>query len=122
MSVQKNAAAVRRYLEALDANKPRRGRKRTPDSIKKRLDAIESSLASAGALQRLALVQERLDLSDELEAMDAPNDLGPLEAGFVEVAKEYGSRKGISYTAWREMGVPAEVLKAAGIGQTRRRK
>ena len=32
--------AVRGYLEALEAHKPKRGRKRTPDSIKKRLERI----------------------------------------------------------------------------------
>src|SRR5690606_39660524 len=31
---------VKEYLEALRASKPKRGRKRTPDSIKKRLAAI----------------------------------------------------------------------------------
>ena len=35
---------VRDYLESLRANKPKRGRKRTADSINKRLDAIESNL------------------------------------------------------------------------------
>ena len=38
--------SVRRYLEALEAHKPRRGRKRTPESIKKRLAAIEAQLPS----------------------------------------------------------------------------
>ena len=36
--------AVRDYLEALRANKPKRGRKRTADSIKKRLAAIDAEL------------------------------------------------------------------------------
>ena len=39
--------AVRRYLEALDAHKPKRGRKRTPDSMQKRLDRIDVELADA---------------------------------------------------------------------------
>src|SRR6266545_2885493 len=39
--------AVRRYLEALEAHRPRRGRKRTPDSMKKRLDSVEKALPSA---------------------------------------------------------------------------
>ena len=38
--------AVRRYLEALEAHKPRRGRKRTPESMEKRLAAIEDDVAS----------------------------------------------------------------------------
>jgi hypothetical protein len=31
------------------------------------------------------------------------------------VAAEYGQRKGISYAAWRELGVSPAVLKRAGI-------
>jgi hypothetical protein len=42
--------AVRRYLEALEANKPRRGRRRSPESIAKRLDAIETDLPTADPL------------------------------------------------------------------------
>ena len=60
--------AVRRYLEALEAHKPRRGRKRTPDSIKRRLTAVESEYASADPLKRLHLAQERLDLKAALAA------------------------------------------------------
>src|SRR3546814_4180903 len=47
--------AVRRYLEALEAHKPRRGRKRTPDSIKRRLTAVDTEYASADPLKRLHL-------------------------------------------------------------------
>jgi hypothetical protein len=45
--------AVRAYLEALDQNRPRRGRPRTPASIEKRLKAVESELADAAPLHRL---------------------------------------------------------------------
>ena len=44
--------AVKSYLDALEQQKPRRGRKRTPDSIAKRLTAIEKQLADASSLQR----------------------------------------------------------------------
>ena len=44
-----------------------------------------------------------------------------LELGFVEHAASYSDRKGVSYTAWREFGVPASVLRTAGIKETRRR-
>ena len=37
-------AGASAYLEALDQNRPRRGRRRTPASIKKRLAAIEAEL------------------------------------------------------------------------------
>ena len=57
---------VRRYLEALESSKPRRGRKRTPDSIRKRLGSIDSTLATADPLSRLHMVEEKQRLEAEL--------------------------------------------------------
>jgi hypothetical protein len=110
--------AVRRYLEALEAHKPRRGRKRSPESLKKRLDEVESEIAVADPLQRLRLVQERLDLQAALEASESKVDLDQLEKEFVDAAAPYSDRKGISYSAWREIGVPAAVLERAGISRS----
>jgi hypothetical protein len=110
--------AVRRYLEALEAHKPRRGRKRTPDSMKKRLSAVEAEIATADPLKRLHLVQERLDLQAALGANESKVDLGQLEKDFAKAARPYSDRKGISYSAWRELGVPAAVLDKAGIGRS----
>jgi hypothetical protein len=107
--------AVRRYLEALDANKPRRGRKRSAESLKKRLDAIETEIASADPLKRVHLVQERADLQDALDATSSNVDIGQLEKAFVKAAAPYSERKGITYATWREVGVPAAVLEKAGI-------
>lgn len=107
--------AVKAYLEALAANKPKRGRKRTPESITKRLDKIAAELDNAQPIQQLQLVQERMDLEAELETMGNKVDLSALEEEFVSVAADYGSRKGISYAAWREIGVDAAVLKRAGV-------
>jgi hypothetical protein len=109
--------AVRQYLEALEAHKPKRGRKRTPESIQKRLAAIEERIASADPLTRLQLIQERMDLSKELAAGEQKVDLTALEKGFVGSARAYGERKGITYAAWRELGVDPAVLKQAGIGR-----
>jgi hypothetical protein len=109
--------AVRRYLEALEANRPKRGRKRTPESIAKRLADIEGRLAGADPLTRLQLSQERIDLQAELETKSQAVDLSALEKDFVAAAGEYSRRKGISYAAWRESGVDPAVLKKAGIGR-----
>lgn len=109
--------AVRRYLEALEAHKPRRGRKRSPDSMKKRLSVVESELASADPLKRLHLVQERLDLQAALETSESKVDLDKLEKEFVKAAGTYSERKGITYSAWRELGVPASVLERARISR-----
>ena len=109
---------VRDYLEALRANKPARGRKRTPDSIAKRLAAIDAEIGDADAVKELRLVQERMDLESELATMGTTVDIGALEAEFVKVAKTYGERTGISQAAWRAGGVTPAVLKAAGISRT----
>ena len=108
---------VRDYLEGLRATKPKRGRKRTPDTIKKRLGAIETELASASPLDELLLVQERRDLEAELAAKSDAIDMETLEQAFVDVAKSYSDSKSISYASWRDVGVPASTLKRAGISR-----
>ena len=110
--------AVSTYLEAIEANKPKRGRKRTPDSIKARLAKIEAGLADADPLSALNYRQERLDLQAELKALSQSVDLKSIEADFVKAAKGYGQRKGITYSVWREAGVPADVLTKAGIARS----
>ena len=110
--------AVRLYLEALEANKPKRGRKRTPESVQKRLDKIIAELPTADPLKRLQLTQEQLDLEAELAAGESTVDLSALEKGFIEAAAGYASRKGISYGAFRSVGVTPAVLRAAGISRS----
>ncbi len=114
---RRQGRAVRRYLEALESQRPRRGRRRTPEGIEKRMAEIDQRLAAADPLSRLHLSQERLDLELELNAGDDNVELEALEAEFVEAAREYGARKGITYQAWRQAGVEPRVLKAAGIGR-----
>jgi hypothetical protein len=108
---------VRDYLEALRSNKPKRGRKRTADSINKRLAAIEAELPAASAIEELQLIQERRDLTAELASLGSGVDIGEIEDSFVSVAKGYGERKGISYASWRDVGVSAATLKRAGISR-----
>ncbi len=116
---RKEGQAIKAYLDALDQHRPKRGRKRTAESIAKRLGAIEGELSGASSLQRLQLLQERRDLQAEQATLSGNNgtDLGALETAFVEVAKPYSDRKGIAYATWRELGVPSDVLKKAGIGR-----
>jgi hypothetical protein len=110
---------VRRYLEALESSKPRRGRKRTPDSIRKRLGSIDSTLATADPLSRLHMVEEKQRLEAELSHTGDTVDMAALEKSFIKVARLYGERKGISYSAWRTVGVSATVLQQAKIPRTR---
>jgi NTP pyrophosphatase (non-canonical NTP hydrolase) len=108
---------VRDYLEGLRATKPKRGRKRTPETITKRLTAIDGELASATPIEELLLIQERRDLQAELAAKSNSIDMDALEAEFVGVAKSYSDSKSISYASWRDVGVPASTLKRAGISR-----
>ncbi len=107
--------AVRRYLETLESNKPKRGRKRTQESVQKRLAAINEQLGDADPLTRLHLVQERMNLETELASSGNTVDLQGLEEEFVAAAGPYGARKGITYAAWRQLGVGPPVLRRAGI-------
>lgn len=108
--------AVRRYLETLEQNRPKRGRKRTRETVERRLAAVGAAIDEAGPVDRLHLIQERLDLEAELGAMEGTGvDMGALEDAFVDAAAAYGSRRGISYSAWRSAGVPPAVLRRAGI-------
>lgn len=111
--------AVRKYLEALETHKPKRGRKRSEEGMRLRLKQIEEQLPSSDPLSRLRLIQERIDLQAALDAMDSAANLKRLEDQFVAAAAEYSRRKGISYAAWRALGIDAAVLRRAGIDRTR---
>ena len=109
--------AVSAYLEGLESNRPRPGRRRTAESIRKRIEAIGEALESATPIRRVQLVQERIDLERALSAPAETVDISELEDAFVAVAVSYSGRKGITYAAWREVGVPAATLKRAGISR-----
>lgn len=117
---REHGRAVRLYLEAVEGLQAprRRGRRRTPESIEKRLGTIDEVLGSADALTRLHLTQERINLEAELTRVAGAHrdtDITELEDAFVDAAGAYSKRKGISWTTWRAMGVQPEVLKRAGI-------
>ena len=111
---------IKGYLEAIRRTKPTAGRPKTADSVNNRLDKINHLLeAKLDPLKRLGLLQERIELAGELKKIEENSTdlVAELEPEFIAVAKSYGQRKGISYAAWREFGVSASVLKAAGISR-----
>ncbi|MGI8939997.1 MAG: hypothetical protein ACR2JF_17635 [Iamia sp.] len=109
------AKAVSDYLEALAANKPKRGRQRTPATIEARITAIDAEIDDADQLTALNLRQEKMDLQAELAAKQKTVDVSAYEKAFVAQAAAYGKRKGISYKVWRDAGLAPAVLKKAGI-------
>ena len=111
------ARVVRRYLSALDSKKPGRSLSRTAETVAHRMHQIDTLLLSADPVQRLHLTQERIDLHAEhlrLRTSGAA-DFADLERSFARVARSYGDRHGITYSAWRQIGVDADVLARAGI-------
>ena len=110
---------VSKYLDALAAGKGKRGRKRTPESINIQIARIDKALANASPIQKLELTQKRYDLVAEHTRLTSRVDLTSVEKDFVKVAKSFAIRNGISYNAFRELGVSAEVLKRCGISRAR---
>jgi hypothetical protein len=114
---RRHGATVRTYLEALESNRPKRGRKRTVESMQAKLSELELALPKTSGTDRLEMMQMRRDLEREIESAGHKVDLEALEAAFVEVARVYGERKGIEYATWREFGVSPATLSAARISR-----
>jgi hypothetical protein len=114
--------AVRAYLEALEAHRPKRGRPvATTETLTARLSEVNERVNSeTDPLRRLHLVQQALDIEAELERRGADDgtDLDALEKDFVKHVKSYSTSKGLSYSAWREIGVAPRVLKDAGLSRS----
>jgi hypothetical protein len=114
------ARSIKAYLNALDSRKP--GRPVTKESLEQRLARVDSKLeAEVDPLKRLDLMQSKVDLEQTLASTEKNSNLEELADGFVAHAKSYSERKGITYTTWRNFGVPADLLRQAGIPETRRR-
>ena len=112
--------AVREYLAALSEEK-KPGRRVDPETLGQKITQVQEKIASeSDPAKRVEHIQRRLDLEAQQADASGHVDLEALEQGFIEAAKEYSERKGITYSAWREAGVPAAVLKAAVIPRTRR--
>jgi hypothetical protein len=117
---RKESRAIKSYLKTIESRKP--GRPVTKESLTSRLATVNTKLDGMDdPLKRLDLLQSRLDIEEALASVKDVANLDQIEADFVANAKGYSQRKSISYTAWRRFGVPAAVLKKAGIPETRRR-
>ena len=112
---------IRRYLDALEQQRPRRGRRRSPESTQRRIEAIQLRIERANSLEKVHLRQELLDRQAELNKLESTDRLSTLEADFIKVAREYSERKSISYPTWRASGISPSVLEKAGIERKKKR-
>lgn len=116
---KREAAKVTRYLKAMEAGLP--GGAARAKVLETRIERLQEEIAGEdNVLRRVKLIQKRFDTEDKLKDLDTSIDFDALEADFIGVVVSYSERNQISYHTWREVGVPAKVLKAAGIRRTRR--
>lgn len=114
------ARAVKDYLAARETES-KRGPKMTPEKLRERISSTREAIANEDdPARRVELIQQRINDEERLESLEDQPDMEALEAAFVDAAAEYSERKGITYSAWRELGVPAAVLRKAGVPRTRR--
>ena len=117
---RRQTTTARAYLKALQAHNASK-RRGPAKSVEEQLEEVLARLDTEDdPLNRVMLTQKRNDLVHAKEKKDSGPDLEDLQQRFVEIAKPYSERKGLAYEAWREQGVPAPVLRAAGMSRTRR--
>ena len=110
--------AIARYLDALEAGKPRPGRPRSIQSMQTQLKSTETRAKGARGIDRLLALQQRAELRAALAQRNDKIDLAAAERAFVKAARGYGERKRIAYATWREAGVSPSVLAKARIART----
>jgi hypothetical protein len=116
---RKEGRAVKQYLKMVGSRRP--GRPVTKESLEKRISTLAEKInGEEDPLKKLELIQSRIDAEDQMAELTDTVDTASVEKEFVEVAKSYSERKGITYSAWREAGVSAQTLREAGIPRTRR--
>lgn len=116
---RRESKAIKAYLDAISVPK-RKGRPVTPESLEAKIAGLDKRIQEeANPLTRVDLIQARIDAQTAFDQMTTVVDLDALEVGFVECAASYSERKGITWPAWREAGVSADVLRSAGVKRTR---
>ena len=103
---QNETFIVREYLDSL-----RSGQRVADNTIERRLSSVMIALEADAvtSTERLQMLQRRRDLEAALNGNKGK------EAKFIEIAASYSDRKGIQFATWREFGVPARVLRDAGV-------
>lgn len=105
--------AIRSYLAAVTNKRPRGRKPRPADQV---IPEIEKQIADETDPLTLVKLHSQLRKEQERASIEAYEvDGQALEDGFVEYAAWYSTQHGITYADWRMVGVPAAVLKRAGV-------
>ena len=114
------SATVDAYLAAINVPK-KRGRKVSKAVLEQRLVQAQARAKSATGVDKVLAAQEVRDLQGRLAQVSTATtkDVKGLESAFVRVASQFSEKRGIRWSAWRDAGVPGDVLKKAGVARTR---
>lgn len=106
---------IRRYFNSLDRPRTRKRKSPDVDKLHRRLDEVEGLLPSADPLRRVHLHQEQINLLRRLEEVETPVNPEEVEMKFIEYVAPWAEEKGVSWAALRAAGVPARILRQAGM-------
>lgn len=111
---REESLAVKAYLDSLES---RPGRRVDPKTLERRVAQAKKQLGETdNSLRKVELTEKVLRLEAALRNAPKAAEEGPaLEKAFIQHASSFAKRKGISYKAFRHMGVPPTVLAKAGI-------
>jgi hypothetical protein len=101
-----------RYIDALASS--RSGDDRPRSYFEKRMEKAQLNFVRATGLAKAQVAQEITELQREL---DARPDISELEEAFIKTGLVVAGTHEIEYGTLRVLGVPARVLKAAGIAR-----
>lgn len=112
---RRQAVVVKKYLAALETGR-KRGPKMTPTKLQDRIAETAVAIQNeTDPATKVELIQQRLDDQHRLNRLSDQDSHDGLQADFVDVVADYSNRKTLSYAAWRELGVPAAVLRRGGL-------
>lgn len=111
------SACVKRYLELQSPRLRRRGSPADLGATREQLELVEAEIPlTVDPLTRVLLHQRAIDLKAKLEEMETTEaDFEQIEEEFIENVARWAEQKKISYSALREAGVPAQILRKAGM-------
>jgi hypothetical protein len=120
LDVHPRYGSIRSYLAALNVPK-KRGRKVSKPVLQQRLVQAQARAKGATGVDKVLASQAVRDLQDRIAQVSTATttDVKGLESAFVKVARQFSEKRGIRWSAWRDAGVPGDVLKKAGIARTR---
>lgn len=89
-----------------------------PEVVARAIKEVQARAQEGTAIERLRRTQRVLNLTRALDELTAATeDTGEAQAFFIKHALAWATEHGIGYSAFRAMGVPAAVLREAGMSR-----